>query len=155
MAIAPSNTAGHHPLLLINPHTSFFFRSESQMCERRRVGRLWPVTGVSSSSTKDSTTERGDAHVRAESTPSASISKTVEKKEVGSIQVWKRRAPLEVEEIIVPYKIGQGWGKKVQGISHHHEAIVREADGKWVSIRFDARACEGLDAVLHAHEGEG
>ncbi|HET9004312.1 MAG TPA: penicillin acylase family protein, partial [Gemmatimonadaceae bacterium] len=27
-AIAPSNTANHHALLLINPHTSFFFRSE-------------------------------------------------------------------------------------------------------------------------------
>ena len=31
IAIAPSNTAGHHALLLINPHTSFFFRSELQM----------------------------------------------------------------------------------------------------------------------------
>ncbi|HEV8195021.1 MAG TPA: penicillin acylase family protein, partial [Gemmatimonadales bacterium] len=30
-AIAPSNTASHHALLLINPHTSFFFRSELQM----------------------------------------------------------------------------------------------------------------------------
>ena len=31
IAIAPSNTAEHHALLLINPHTSFFFRSELQM----------------------------------------------------------------------------------------------------------------------------
>src|SRR5579871_2209662 len=31
IAIAPSNTADHHALLLINPHTSFFFRSELQM----------------------------------------------------------------------------------------------------------------------------
>src|SRR5215469_912192 len=30
-AVAPSNTANHHALLLINPHTSFFFRSELQM----------------------------------------------------------------------------------------------------------------------------
>ena len=30
-AIAPSNTRDHHALLLINPHTSFFFRSELQM----------------------------------------------------------------------------------------------------------------------------
>jgi acyl-homoserine-lactone acylase len=34
-AIAPSNTAGHHALLLINPHTSFFFRSESSGRARR------------------------------------------------------------------------------------------------------------------------
>ena len=30
-AIAPSNTVNHRALLLINPHTSFFFRSELQM----------------------------------------------------------------------------------------------------------------------------
>jgi len=30
-AVAPSNTASHHALLLINPHTSFYFRSELQM----------------------------------------------------------------------------------------------------------------------------
>ncbi len=31
IAIGPSHTAGHHSLLLINPHTSFFFRAEAQM----------------------------------------------------------------------------------------------------------------------------
>ena len=31
IAIAPANTADGHALLLINPHTSFFFRSELQM----------------------------------------------------------------------------------------------------------------------------
>ena len=31
IAIAPSNTRNHRALLLINPHTSFFFRSELQM----------------------------------------------------------------------------------------------------------------------------
>src|SRR6266478_1036760 len=30
-AIAPSNTFSHHALLLINPHTSFFFRAEVQV----------------------------------------------------------------------------------------------------------------------------
>src|SRR5262245_12002183 len=31
IAVAPSNTAGKHSLLLINPHTSFFFRAEAHM----------------------------------------------------------------------------------------------------------------------------
>jgi acyl-homoserine-lactone acylase len=31
IAIAPANTRDHHALLLINPHTSFYFRSELQM----------------------------------------------------------------------------------------------------------------------------
>ena len=31
IAIGPQNTRSHHALLLINPHTSFFFRSEMQV----------------------------------------------------------------------------------------------------------------------------
>jgi acyl-homoserine-lactone acylase len=31
IAIAPANTVDHHALLLINPHTSFFFRAEQQV----------------------------------------------------------------------------------------------------------------------------
>src|SRR3989441_12966878 len=31
IAIAPSNTAAHHSLFLVNPHTTFFFRAEAHM----------------------------------------------------------------------------------------------------------------------------
>ena len=44
MAIAPSNTAGHHALLLINPHTSFFFRSELQMASDQGLDAYGAVT---------------------------------------------------------------------------------------------------------------
>ena len=44
MAIAPSNTSGHHALLLINPHTSFFFRSELQMVSEQGLNAYGAVT---------------------------------------------------------------------------------------------------------------
>src|ERR1035441_2960320 len=44
MAIAPSNTAGRHALLLINPHTSFFFRSELQMVSEQGLNAYGAVT---------------------------------------------------------------------------------------------------------------
>src|SRR6266581_7621706 len=44
MAIAPSNTASHHALLLINPHTSFFFRSELQMASEEGLNAYGAVT---------------------------------------------------------------------------------------------------------------
>ncbi len=44
MAIAPSNTANHHALLLINPHTSFFFRSELQMVSDQGLDAYGAVT---------------------------------------------------------------------------------------------------------------
>jgi acyl-homoserine lactone acylase PvdQ len=43
-AIAPSNTANHHALLLINPHTSFFFRSELQMQSDEGLNAYGAVT---------------------------------------------------------------------------------------------------------------
>src|SRR5436305_7801220 len=43
-AIAPSNTAGKHALLLINPHTSFFFRSELQMVSDEGLNAYGAVT---------------------------------------------------------------------------------------------------------------
>ena len=44
MAIAPSNTATHHALLLINPHTSFFFRSELQIASDQGLNAYSAVT---------------------------------------------------------------------------------------------------------------
>ncbi|MGA3204793.1 MAG: penicillin acylase family protein, partial [Bryobacteraceae bacterium] len=44
MAVAPSNTAAHHALLLINPHTSFFFRSELQMGSDEGLNAYGAVT---------------------------------------------------------------------------------------------------------------
>src|ERR1700753_4185634 len=43
-AIAPAHTAGHHALLLINPHTSFFFRSELQMQSEEGLNAYGAVT---------------------------------------------------------------------------------------------------------------
>jgi len=43
-AIAPGNTIDHHALLLINPHTSFFFRSELQMASDEGLDAYGAVT---------------------------------------------------------------------------------------------------------------
>src|ERR671919_3241842 len=44
MAIAPSNSATKHALLLINPHTSFFFRAEVQVASDKGLNAYGAVT---------------------------------------------------------------------------------------------------------------
>src|SRR2546430_3778508 len=44
VAIAPSNTSARHALLLINPHTSFYFRSELQMTSDEGLNAYGAVT---------------------------------------------------------------------------------------------------------------
>src|SRR5207248_11422011 len=43
-AIAPVNTVNHHALLLINPHTSFFFRAELQVVSEQGLDAYGAVT---------------------------------------------------------------------------------------------------------------
>src|SRR2546423_7034432 len=44
IAISPTNTIGKHALLLINPHTSFYFRSELQMTSDEGLNAYGAVT---------------------------------------------------------------------------------------------------------------
>src|SRR5258708_24919751 len=44
VAISPKNTIGKHALLLINPHTSFYFRSELQMTSDEGLNAYGAVT---------------------------------------------------------------------------------------------------------------
>ena len=44
IAMAPANTLAHHALLLINPHTSFFFRSELQVSSDEGLNAYGAVT---------------------------------------------------------------------------------------------------------------
>src|SRR5437870_696684 len=44
VAISPANTIGRHALLLINPHTSFYFRSELQMTSDEGLNAYGAVT---------------------------------------------------------------------------------------------------------------
>ncbi len=137
MAIAPSNTAGHHPLLLINPHTSFFFRSESQMVSEEGLDAYGAVTWGQFFIYQGFNDRAGWMHTSSGVNAISEYLETVEKKEDRFYYKYgKEERPLEVEEIIVPYKIGQGMAeKKFKVYRTHHGPIVREADGKWVSIR--------------------
>src|SRR5262249_30672051 len=44
IAVAPSNTTSKHALLLINPHTSFFFRSEAHMVSEEGLNAYGALT---------------------------------------------------------------------------------------------------------------
>src|SRR5260370_21440750 len=137
MAIAPSNTAGHHPLLLINPHTSFFFRSESQMVSEEGLDAYGAVTWGQFFIYQGFNDRAGWMHTSSGVNAISEYLETVEKKENRFYYKYgKEERPLEVEEITVPYKIGQGMAeKKFKLYRTHHGPIVRDTDGKWGSIR--------------------
>jgi acyl-homoserine-lactone acylase len=137
IAIAPSNTSTHHALLLINPHTSFFFRSELQMVSEEGLNVYGAVTWGQFFVYQGFNDKAGWMHTSSGVNAISEYLETVEKKGDRLFYKYgKEDRPIEAKEITVPYKTAQGLaGKKFTIYRTAHGPIIRETDGKWVSIR--------------------
>jgi acyl-homoserine-lactone acylase len=137
IAIAPSNTAEHRALLLINPHTSFFFRSELQMVSEEGLNVYGAVTWGQFFVYQGFNEHAGWMHTSSGVNAISEYLETVEKKGNGYVYKYgKEERPVEAKEITVPYKTADGMAeKKFTVYRTQHGPIVRGTDGKWVSIR--------------------
>jgi acyl-homoserine lactone acylase PvdQ len=137
MAIAPSNTGDHHALLLINPHTSFFFRSELQMVSEEGLDVYGAATWGQFFIYQGFNDRAGWMHTSSGVNAVSEYSETVEKK--GGEFYYKygnEERPVEAKEIAIPYKTADGMAtKKFTVYRTQHGPIVREANRKWISIR--------------------
>jgi acyl-homoserine-lactone acylase len=136
-AIAPSNTTGRRALLLINPHTSFFFRSELQMVSDEGLDAYGAVTWGQFFVYQGFNGRAGWMHTSSGVDAVDEYLETVLKK--GDRYYYKYGSGerlVVVAEITVPYKSGEGMAeKKFTVYRTHHGPIIREASGKWVAIR--------------------
>jgi acyl-homoserine-lactone acylase len=136
-AVAPSNTTAGRALLLINPHTSFYFRSELQMVSEGGLNAYGAVTWGQFFIYQGFNERTGWMHTSSAVDGVDEYLETVEKK--GDRFYYKygnEERPVVTAEITVPYKSGNGMAeKKFTVYRTHHGPIVREASGKWVSIR--------------------
>ena len=137
MAIAPSNTANHHALLLINPHTSFFFRSELHMMSGEGLDVYGAVTWGQFFVYQGFNEHAGWMHTSSGVNALTEYLETVGKKSDRYVYKYgNQERPVETKEITVGYKTADGMAeKKFTVYRTNHGPIVRETDGKWVSIR--------------------
>jgi acyl-homoserine-lactone acylase len=137
IAIAPSNTLNHHALLLINPHTSFFFRSELQMASDEGLDAYGAATWGQFFIYQGFNERTGWMHTTSGVDAVDEYLETVEKK--GDRLYYKygtEERPVVVSEITVPYKTDKGMAaKKFTVYRTHHGPVIGEIDGKWLSIR--------------------
>jgi acyl-homoserine lactone acylase PvdQ len=137
IAIAPSNTTGRHALLLINPHTSFFFRAEAQMVSDEGLNAYGALTWGQFFIYQGFNERAGWMHTSSGVDNIDEYLETVVKKNDGFFYKYgAEERPLTARTITIPYTTGTGLAKKVFTIYRtHHGPIVREVDGKWVSVR--------------------
>src|SRR6266550_1070486 len=137
IAIAPANTANHHALLLINPHTSFFFRSEVQVTSDEGLNAYGAVTWGQFFIYQGFNERAGWMHTSSGVDAIDEYLETIVKK--GDQMFYKygnEERPVGISTIEVPYRtLTRMATKQFTVYRTHHGPIIREANGKWVSIR--------------------
>ena len=137
IAIAPSNTVNRKALLLINPHTSFFFRSELQMVSQEGLNAYGAVTWGQFFIYQGFSDKAGWMHTSSGVDVIDEYLETVTRKGAGYVYAFgKEQRPVTSTQITVPYKNGDKLAeKKFTVYRTQHGPVIREQDGKWVSMR--------------------
>jgi len=137
IAIAPANTSNHHALLLINPHTSFFFRAEVQVVSNEGLDAYGAVTWGQFFVYQGFNDRVGWVHTSSGVDAIDEYLETVVKR--GDRYYYRYGTadrPVTVSTITVPYQTATGMARKTFTVYRtHHGPIIRKADDKWVSIR--------------------
>ena len=137
MAIGPSNTADHHALLLINPHTSFYFRAELQMTSDEGLNAYGASTWGQFFVYQGFNTRAGWMHTSSGANVVDEYAETIVKK--GDSPFYKYGAelrPVSVYTIAIPYRTAEGSAtKKFTVFRTMHGPVVRSENGKWISVR--------------------
>ncbi len=134
-AVAPANTVAHHALLLINPHTSFFFRAELQMTSDEGLNAYGAATWGQFFIYQGFNEHAGWMHTSSGADAVDEYLETVVQK--GDRFYYKygnEERPFVTAVITVPYQTASGMAaKKFTVYYSQHGPIVRALNGKWVS----------------------
>lgn len=135
-AIAPANTVNRRALLLINPHTSFFFRAEVQVVSDEGLNAYGAVTWGQFFVYQGFNDRMGWMHT------SSGVDNIDEYLETGGPKDGRyfyrhgdTERPVIASTIVVPYKTATGMAQKAFTVFRtHHGPVVRKLGDKWVSV---------------------
>src|SRR5476649_541895 len=136
-AIAPAITQNGHALLMINPHTSFYFRPEVQVSSGEGLNAYGAVTWGQFFVYQGFNERIGWMHTSGGGDVIDEYIETVSEKDGGYVYKYgDGQRPLKAVPITVPYKTATGMAKKTITVYYsHHGPIVRDMDGKWIAVK--------------------
>jgi acyl-homoserine-lactone acylase len=146
-AIAPSNTAEGHSLLLINPHTSFFFRSELQVASDEGLNAYGAATWGQFFIYQGFNERAGWMHTSSGVDVVDEFLETVEQKEGRLLYRYgNEQRPVATKTVTLAYRAADGSmaSRSFETYRTHHGPIVREQGGKWVAFAMMHKPVEAL-----------
>jgi acyl-homoserine-lactone acylase len=137
IAVGPANTASRHALLLINPHTSFFFRAEAQMVSEEGLNAYGALTWGQFFIYQGFNDRTGWMHTSSGVDNIDEYLETIVRKGDNVFYRYgSEERPVAISKIVVPYKTASGMAQKEFTVYRtHHGPVVRQQDGKWITVR--------------------
>ena len=137
IAIAPKLTVDGHALLLINPHTSFYFRSELQMTSDAGLDAYGAVTWGQFFIYQGFNHHIGWMHTSTTADAVDEFAETIVHKD-GKLfyRYGSELRAVSQRQVTVPYRKSDGsMGQRSFTVyATHHGPIVSEKDGKWIAM---------------------
>jgi len=150
IAIAPKNTLNGHALLWLNPHTSFFFRSELQMTSDEGLNAYGAVTWGHIFVHQGFNPTAGWQHTTSGVDNVDEFLETVTQR--GDGYVYKhgaREIPMTTARVTVPYRTAAGMADTTFTVYYTgHGPIVRSVGDRWVSI---SQRNSPVDNLIHSY----
>ena len=147
IAIAPANTVNHHALLLINPHTSFFFRSELQLTSDEGLNAYGAVTWGQFFIYQGFNERLGWMHTSSGVDNVDFFAETIVNKNGHlSYRFGSQLRPVTVSTVSVPYRTADGdtATSSFTVYATHHGPIIEQINGKWIAIALMQKPIEAL-----------
>jgi acyl-homoserine-lactone acylase len=148
-AIAPSHTKDGHALLLINPHTSFFFRSELQMTSDTGLNAYGAVTWGQFFIYQGFNAHAGWMHTSSGIDNVDEFAETIVERSDGTraYKYGEQLRPVTTKTVMLSFRGANGSmaTRTFTTYATHHGPIVREADGKWIACSLMNRPVPALE----------
>jgi len=136
-AIASKLTASGHAMLWINPHTSYYFRSELQMVSEQGLNVYGAVTWGQFFVYQGFNTHNGWMHTSYGGDAIDEYAEDLVKKSDGLYYRYgTEQKKFRVSVVTIPFKQDAGMGSRSFTVYHsHHGPIIRTENGKWIAIK--------------------
>ncbi len=136
-AVAPKLTASGHAMLWINPHTSYYFRSELQMVSEQGLNVYGAVTWGQFFVYQGFNPHNGWMHTSYGGDAIDEYAETIVKKSDGLYYKYGTQLrKLRVSQVMILFKQVEGMGSRSFTVYHsHHGPIIRAENGKWIAIK--------------------
>jgi acyl-homoserine-lactone acylase len=147
-AIAPSHTKSGHALLLINPHTSFFFRSELQMSSDEGLNAYGAVTWGQFFIYQGFNPKAGWMHTSSGVDNVDEFAENIVTATNGqlSYRYGSELRPVTAQTVTLSYRVSDGTLARREFLTYatHHGPVVREEGGKWIACALMNRPVAAL-----------